>query len=118
MAFQLLRDDELNRLEDELPEAISDQQDILRAIKQAGMNPGEVLTLPARAAQMWHEAVRYAVKHERLPLLLARVNAQLGQRRDADSLRRLIAAATERNASAVLAEEVRQLRTQADQLIG
>src|SRR5262249_36150839 len=47
-----------------------------------------------------------------------RVNAQLGQRRDVDSLRRLIAAATERNASAVLAEEVRQLRTQADQLIG
>jgi len=117
MTIPVLSNEELTKLEDELPALIDDRDEIERAIKQAGMKPGIVLKLPAGASQMWHQAVRHASVHGTLPLLLIRIHAQLVGRTDADAVLQLISVAIERNVSAVLAEEVRKLQTQADQLL-
>src|SRR5438552_8742761 len=117
MASPILSDEELNQLEDGLPVLIDDPGEILRAMKQAGMQRG-ILKVPADVPQMWHQAVRYAAVHGRLPLLLIRVLAQLVGRTDADSVLQLISVAIERNVSVVLTEEVRKIQYQADQLLG
>jgi hypothetical protein len=117
MAIPVLSDEELNQLEDGLPVLIDDPGEILRAMKQAGMQRG-ILKVPADVPQMWHQAVRYAAVHGRLPLLLIRVHAQLVGRTDADSVLQLISVAIERNVSVVLTEEVRKIQSQADQLLG
>jgi hypothetical protein len=117
VVFEVLNKQELNQLEDELPRLISDRADIERAIVQAQMEPS-FLHSNATTRQLWHEAVRHAALHGKLPLLLARIRVQLGDRLDANELRRLIAAATERNIAAMLAEEVQQLKTKADDMLG
>lgn len=118
MTSQVLSDDELTELEDELPNLIDNPDEIQQAMRQVGMKPGTVLSYSAKAPQMWHQAVRYASVHGTLVLLLIRVHRQLVGRTDAGTALRLISIAFERNASAVLAEEVRQLRSQANELLG
>ena len=76
-----------------------------------------VLRSPSTAPQMWHDTVRYALNHNMLPQLLDRVDAQLGERRDVDPLRRIIAIVAQRNASAALAEEVQELQSEANRLL-
>ena len=116
--MKILSDDELTELEDELPNLIDNTDEIQQAMRQVGMTPGVVVSNSARAHQMWHAAVRYASVHGTLVLLLIRVHRQLAGRTDAGVALRLISIAFERNASNVLADEVRQLRSQADELLG
>jgi len=113
----ILSNEELNELEDELPKFIRDPVDIELIITQAELDPAEILKLGMKAPQIWHHAVRYALSHRKLPEMLSRVNVRLGDRQDADQLRRLIALVTQRKASAVLAEEVQRLKSQANQLL-
>jgi hypothetical protein len=117
MLIHILNNQELTELEDELPKFINDIVDIQMAITQAEMNPGDIFKLNTNVPQIWHLTVRFAASHNKLPLLLGRVNAQLGDRQDADALRRLIALAVQRKASVVLAEEAQELRSQGERLL-
>jgi len=82
------------------------------------MEPGDVLALPARAPQQWHQAVRYADPRGKLPLLLTRAYSQLGDRRDVEELRQLIRAITTRSTADRLSADVRRLRDHAEVLLG
>lgn len=111
---------ELTRLEELLPAVIGQYLDIERAVIQAEMPPGEVLPQPATPVQQWSRAVRWALPHDRLPLLLMRAHSQLGDRADdvANELRALIAVITTRHAADRLSGDVRQLADNADRLLG